>query len=149
MTPDQEKIFFKLGEISEELGVEVHVLRFWQKEFPQIRPVRVGDRKRLYRRKDLETFQEIKRLLYDERFTIAGAKKRLERLADGGGLFDGDKIGQPPEAPPGGEEAACLRRLLDETRRELLTIRQILSAPPPAASPSASTRNNEHDDDAL
>ncbi|MDR1921841.1 MAG: MerR family transcriptional regulator [Candidatus Adiutrix sp.] len=146
MAPDPEKIYFKIGELSEALKVEAHVLRFWEKEFSQIRPLRVGPRKRLYRRKDLETFREIKRLLYDERFTIAGAKKCLERLGDGGGLFDGDKIGQRPEAPPGAEEAASLRRLLDETRRELLTIRQILSAAPAAASPSTRTRNNEHDD---
>ena len=75
---DSGQIFFKIGDLSEKLGVESHVLRFWEKEFPQIKPLKVGAKKRLYRPQELALFQEIKRLLYEERYTIAGARKKLE-----------------------------------------------------------------------
>ena len=72
-----DKVYFKIGEASEILGVEPHVLRYWESEFPQVKPTRATSKQRLYRRRDLETFLEIKRLLYEEGFTIAGAKKRF------------------------------------------------------------------------
>ena len=75
---DSGQIFFKIGDLSEKLGVESHVLRFWEKEFPQIKPLKVGAKKRLYRPQELALFQEIKKLLYEERYTIAGARKKLE-----------------------------------------------------------------------
>ncbi|MGL4207911.1 MAG: MerR family transcriptional regulator [Candidatus Adiutrix sp.] len=130
MAQEREQVFFKISELSTELGVEAHVLRFWEKEFIQIRPMRLGPRKRLYRRKDLETFQEIKRLLYDERFTIAGAKKYLARSQpDEATLFM--ESPKETEGPTLGDlvAEAPLRSILDESRRELLRIRQILSKP--------------------
>lgn len=130
MAVDNDQIFFKLSELSELLGVESHVLRFWEKEFDQIKPMKTGPRKRLYRRKDLETFQKIKSLLYEDRFTIAGARKRLESPdIDQGELFENnDRVGSPSQAnPPVELEAAHLRAVLDETRRELLAIKDILT----------------------
>ncbi|MCD6256225.1 MAG: MerR family transcriptional regulator, partial [Deltaproteobacteria bacterium] len=70
------KRYFKIGEVSHIVGVEPHVLRFWEKEFKEIKPLRLSSQ-RLYRYQDIETILEIKRLLYEEGFTIAGAKKRL------------------------------------------------------------------------
>ena len=72
-----DKVYFKIGEVARLLKVEAYVLRYWESEFPQIKPVRASSRQRLYRRQDVETLLEIKRLLYDEKFTIAGAKKRI------------------------------------------------------------------------
>ncbi|MDR2352557.1 MAG: MerR family transcriptional regulator [Deltaproteobacteria bacterium] len=69
---------FKLSEAAEKLGLEGHVLRYWEKEFSfVIRPIKIGSRKRLYRQEDLLMFQTIKDLLYNERFTIEGAKKKI------------------------------------------------------------------------
>ena len=74
--PD-DKRYFRIGEVSRIIGVEPYVLRYWESEFPQIRPARADSRQRTYQRKDLEMIMEIKRLLYDEKLTIEGAKKRL------------------------------------------------------------------------
>jgi len=76
-----DKIYFKIGEAADLLDVETHVLRYWESEFPQIKPVRAGSNQRLYRRQDLETLFEIKRLLHEEKFTVAGARKKIGRKA--------------------------------------------------------------------
>ncbi|UQZ89042.1 MerR family transcriptional regulator [Deltaproteobacteria bacterium Smac51] len=147
MAVDPEQIFFKISELSELLGVESHVLRFWEKEFSQIRPMKMGPRKRLYRRKDLETFQKIKRLLYEDRFTIAGAKKRLERPdIDQGELFEEDRLGQPSEINTA-RELADMRELLDDTRRELLKIKDILIANKNTKPDTKDFNKDEHDSD--
>ena len=73
-----DKRYFRIGEASKIIGVEPYVLRYWEKEFPQIRPKRADSNQRTYERKDLELILEIKRLLYEERMTIEGAKKRLK-----------------------------------------------------------------------
>lgn len=81
----EDKRFFRIGEVSRIIGVEPYVLRYWESEFPQIRPRRADSNQRTYQRKDLETIMEIKRLLYEEKMTIEGAKKRLrhkDALAD-------------------------------------------------------------------
>ncbi|MCA1961185.1 MAG: MerR family transcriptional regulator [Desulfomonile sp.] len=75
-----EKQYFKIGEVSEILDVEPYVLRYWESEFKILKPTRTRARQRLYHKKDLELLLEIKHLLYDEKFTIAGAKKRLQEM---------------------------------------------------------------------
>lgn len=75
-----EKQYFKIGEVSEILNVEPYVLRYWESEFKILKPTRTRARQRLYHKKDLELLLEIKHLLYDEKFTIAGAKKRLQEM---------------------------------------------------------------------
>jgi DNA-binding transcriptional MerR regulator len=74
-----DKRFFRIGEASRILGVEPYVLRYWESEFPQIRPRRADSKQRTYQKKDLETLFEIKKLLYDEKMTIEGAKQLLKR----------------------------------------------------------------------
>lgn len=78
-----DKIFFKIGEVSEIAGVKPYVLRYWESEF-SINPHKSGSGQRLYRKKDIERILLIKRLLYQEGFTIAGARKHLSRLGKGG-----------------------------------------------------------------
>lgn len=73
-----DKLYFKIGEVSEILGVEPYVLRYWQTEFPQLSPKKSGTGHRLYRRKDVELLLRIKELLYEKRFTIEGARQTLQ-----------------------------------------------------------------------
>src|ERR1051326_5463230 len=72
-----EKLFFKIGEVCELAGVQAHVLRYWETEFPMLAPQKNRAGQRTYRRRDVEMALRIKELLYDEQYTIAGAKKKL------------------------------------------------------------------------
>ncbi len=75
-----DKLYFRISEVSKLTALEPYVLRYWESEFRLIKPLRTKSRHRLYRRKDLEILFEIKKLLYEEQYTIAGAKKRLEEI---------------------------------------------------------------------
>jgi len=72
-----DRLYFRIGDVSELLGVEPYVLRFWETEFPQLQPKKGRTGHREYKRKDVELLLEIKRLLYDEGFTISGARRAL------------------------------------------------------------------------
>lgn len=73
-----DKLYFKIGEVARALGVKPYVLRYWETEFNVIRPGKTRTKHRIYRRRDVETLLEIKRLLHEERYTIEGAKRRLK-----------------------------------------------------------------------
>ncbi len=73
----QSKLFYRIGEVSRITGLEQHVLRYWETEFPQINPDKGRSGQRLYKKKDLDNILRIKQLLYQEGFTIAGARKKL------------------------------------------------------------------------
>ena len=73
-----DKLYFRIGEVAGLLAVEPYVLRYWETEFPGLAPKKSGTGHRLYRRKDVELVLEIKRLLYDKRYTIEGARKFLD-----------------------------------------------------------------------
>jgi DNA-binding transcriptional MerR regulator len=75
-----EKLYYRIGEVSRITGLKPHVLRYWESEFRVIKPHKEGSFQRLYRRKDLDLILKIKKLLYEEGFTIAGAKKRIRNL---------------------------------------------------------------------
>jgi DNA-binding transcriptional MerR regulator len=93
-----EKIFFKIGEVCDLVGVQAHVLRYWETEFPMLSPQKNRSGQRSYRRRDVEIALRIKELLYDDLYTIAGAKKKLQsELRDATRL----KIVHPePAGPP-------------------------------------------------
>ena len=78
--PIPEKLYYKIGEVSQITGVEPYILRYWESEFKIVTPMRTNSKQRLYRKKDLELILEIKKLLYEEKFTIAGAKKRFQKI---------------------------------------------------------------------
>ena len=82
------KLYFRIGEVAKIVGVKPYVLRYWETEFPLLKPGKTPSRHRLYRRRDVELLLEIKRLLYGEGFTIAGAKKQLK-----------DSDAAPPQTP--------------------------------------------------
>lgn len=85
-----DKLYFKIGEVAKIAGVEPYVLRYWETEFKEIHPVKSKTNQRLYRRKDLETILKIKALLYEEGFTIEGARKQLKEIQIPLPLGDGD-----------------------------------------------------------
>src|SRR5436190_8993537 len=85
------KLFFKIGEVCEITDTQPYVLRYWESEFPALAPAKNSSGQRIYRRRDIETVLRIKQLLYEEGFTIAGAKKRLELEMAGRGTTP-----QPP-----------------------------------------------------
>jgi len=72
-----DKLYFRIGEVSELCRLPAYVLRFWETEFPQLKPVKSSTGQRMYRRKDVEAVLRIKKLLYEEGFTIAGARQQL------------------------------------------------------------------------
>src|SRR5437588_12975231 len=76
-----DKLYFKIGEVSELLGVEPYVLRYWETEFPVLQPKKSGTGHRLYRRKDVELLLRIKHLLQEKRYTIEGPRQRLQSEA--------------------------------------------------------------------
>jgi DNA-binding transcriptional MerR regulator len=110
------KLYFRIGEVSRLLGVEPHVLRYWETEFAALKPKKGGTGQRLYRRKDVETALEIKRLLYDRRYTIEGARKHLEMRP----------TAPPPKPIRQAELFDPVRGLLEDTRKELRDILQFL-----------------------
>jgi DNA-binding transcriptional MerR regulator len=107
MTPAElpDKLYFKIGEVARLVGVKPYVLRYWETEFTILRPGKTRSKHRLYRRKDVEMLLEIRRLLYAERYTIEGAKRRLR---DGGA--------RAPEEAPAEALAAVRNELLDLCR---------------------------------
>ena len=107
-----DKLFFKIGEVSDIADVPAYVLRFWDTEFKKIKPKRTPTGQRLYRKKDVELVLKIKHLLYDEKFTIQGAKKHL-----GSKNADNSKKVVGKKAPIS----------LEEIRLELLQLRDMLS----------------------
>ena len=72
-----ERLYYRIGEVSRITGLKPHVLRYWESEFKAIKPYKVGSLQRLYRKKDLDLILKIKKLLYEDGFTIAGAKKKI------------------------------------------------------------------------
>jgi len=76
-----EKLYFRIGEVSSLCRLPAYVLRFWETEFPQLKPVKSSTGQRMYRRKDVEAVLRIKKLLYDEGFTIPGARAQLKAEA--------------------------------------------------------------------
>ena len=89
-----EKIFFKIGEVCEIVGVQAHVLRYWESEFSMLSPQKNKSGQRSYRRKEVETALKIKQLLYNEMFTIAGARKKLQSdVREGNGK---SRLSKPP-----------------------------------------------------
>ena len=127
------KSLFRIGEVSRVTSTKPFVLRYWETEFPMLQPVKSPKGHRLYRREDIDTVFTIKRLLYDEGFTIAGARRHLRDQAPGangtnGGADVAETKGHPEESAPQAMSppVASLNRktLLDlrDSLRSLLTV---------------------------
>jgi len=77
-----DRLYFRIGEVSSITGVPPYVLRYWESEFPALQPRKSGGGQRLYRKRDVALVLEVKKLLYQERYTVAGARKRLTERED-------------------------------------------------------------------
>jgi len=86
ISEEQDERYYRIGEVSRITEVRPFVLRYWEEEFPMLEPVKGRQGYRLYRQQDVDLVLKIKRLLYDEGFTIAGARRHLRDLENGGGL---------------------------------------------------------------
>src|SRR5437879_12769497 len=108
-----DKLYFRIGEVSELCHLPAYVLRFWETEFPQLKPVKSNTGQRMYRRKDVDAVLRIKKLLYEEGFTIAGARQFLKSEGKG------DKKQSPLPFPArSGSDLKYVRQGL----REILTM---------------------------
>jgi DNA-binding transcriptional MerR regulator len=124
------KLFFKIGEVCEITDTQPYVLRYWESEFPALAPAKNSSGQRIYRRRDIETVLRIKQLLYDEGFTIAGAKKRLETELAGRGdtpaperaAAAAEAAGTSAPAPGVGDHAVQALREVRVQLREILTL---------------------------
>ncbi|WAS97477.1 MerR family transcriptional regulator [Nannocystis punicea] len=103
-----DKLYFKIGEVAQIVGVPAYVLRYWETEFKVIRPQKSRTQQRVYRRRDVETLLKIKHLLYAKKFTIAGARQQLR--------LGGDAVEMAPPASSylASQSLAALRESLDE-----------------------------------
>src|SRR2546423_11438354 len=108
-----EKLFFKIGEVCDITGVQAHVLRYWESEFPMLAPQKNRAGQRTYRKRDVEMALRIKELLHEDQYTIAGARKKLSSELRGASKL---KVVPPPDA----------------NSQQPLTIQ---SAPPPVSEP--------------
>ncbi len=111
-----DKLYFKIGEVAALVGVKPYVLRYWESEFSIIRPPPGRSRHRLYRRRDVETLLQIKRLLHDERFTIEGARKRLKSR--------GKEEQAPSDLHPGDR---TYRNILAALKKDIESLHRLLS----------------------
>lgn len=87
-----DKMYFKIGEVSDITGLETHVLRFWETEFKNIKPRRTSTGQRMYRKRDIQLILYIKNLLHNEKFTIQGARKYLDSENTNSDKSDSKKI---------------------------------------------------------
>jgi DNA-binding transcriptional MerR regulator len=94
----QKRLYYKIGEACKTLGIQPYVLRYWETEFPALTPSKSRSGQRVYSEKELEIIRRIKELLYDEGYTIAGAKKKLEVELTSGALGEGRDVDEPTPA---------------------------------------------------
>ncbi len=114
-----DKLYFRIGEVARLCRLPAYVLRFWETEFPQLKPGKSSTGQRMYRRRDVENVVRVKQLLYDEGFTIAGARQQLRVEAQGG---------KSQQGLPFPKRAARNEDGLRRVRHELREILSILSA---------------------
>ena len=112
-----EKPYYSIGEVCKLTGLEDHVLRYWETQFPSLRPIRNRAGNRVYRPKDLEHVRQLRYLLHERQYTIAGAKRRIEESRKAGVSLRG-------------EEEAEAARVLAEVRGGLEKLRDLLTVPP-------------------
>jgi DNA-binding transcriptional MerR regulator len=114
-----QKLYFRIGEVARLLAVKPHVIRFWEKEFKGLRPKKSAAGQRIFSRRDVERLDAIKHLLYDQGYTIEGARKHLR-----------EKGFEPEEAPPPAEvsRAEVLRERLTTVRGRLAALLSSLEA---------------------
>ncbi|MFC1827497.1 MerR family transcriptional regulator [Thermodesulfobacteriota bacterium] len=112
-----DKLYFKIGEVKKITGVETHVLRYWESEFKIIRPQRASSKQRLYRRVDVENIFAIKKLLYEDGYTVPGARKLLTAKKS----EKESKVADKPKLPGGRAQT-----MLAELKNDLKQLQEML-----------------------
>ncbi len=129
-----DRLYFKIGDVARICGLETYVLRFWETQFPQLKPNKSGTGQRLYRRRDVELVLEIKRLVHSEGYTLPGARQALELE---------HRQGTQTSLPlPGGEQRKrrdAVSAVIGHARAELREIASLLTSPV-AERPRRTTR---------
>jgi DNA-binding transcriptional MerR regulator len=121
-----DKLYFRIGEVARLCSVAPYVLRFWETEFTQLKPNKSGTGQRLYRRRDVEMALRVKRLLYDEGYTISGARQAIQAESRS------KRAGQPELPLPQQQQTAQRAEArLHKVRKELREILSIVSTPTP------------------
>jgi DNA-binding transcriptional MerR regulator len=126
-----DRLYFKIGDVARLLKVEPYVLRFWESQFPQLKPNKSGTGQRLYRKRDVEIAVEIKRLVYGEGYTLSGARQALgqQRRAE-------VPATQPPPAPaPVAKKRDKVAEVIGRARTELRELAGMLATPVNSAPP--------------
>jgi DNA-binding transcriptional MerR regulator len=131
-----DRLYFKIGDVARLCGVETYVLRFWESQFPQLKPNKSGTGQRLYRRRDVEMALEIKRLVHADGYTLAGARTVLEqgqrrqspRPDSRSDLRDSSQA-DPPSAPEQSKPLDAAAAAIAGARVELREIAALLGAP--------------------
>jgi len=119
-----DKLFYKINEVATLTQVKPYVLRYWETEFPMLAPEKDENDQRRYRRSDIELILEIKRLLYDEKFTIAGARKQLKVVRDSAQQTQGKSS---EGMRPSSHRVRRINTSLTELRRDLTEIYKIIA----------------------
>ena len=130
-----EKLYYKIGEVAKFTGIKTHVLRYWETEFSAIKPNKSRSNQRLYRKQDVETILYLKDLLYNQGFTIAGARKKLREKP---GKKAAAAVSKSPQAAPSaGNDQLTLplagsidTKLLNEIREDVIRLRKSLQGTP-------------------
>ncbi len=113
-----DKLFYRIGEVADIVGIQSHVLRYWETEFPQLRPQKNRSGHRIYEKRDIELIRKIKSLLYDHGYTIPGAQKELQRI-----------LRERQELEERHQEEATLVILINDLKTELQSILDLLDKP--------------------
>ena len=113
MSDESEKLYYRIGEVAKKVGVDAHVLRYWESEF-KMKPHRSNSGQRLYRRNELTLFMKIKRLVYDEGYTISGARRAMT------GDVEGQPVIQPQQITTAISQLERIRGRLSQLREEIL-----------------------------
>lgn len=126
------KLYYSIGDVSQIAGVEPHVLRYWESEFKHIHPNKGESGRRRYRKKDIESVLTIKHLLYEKKFTIAGAKQHLAEMKNQtGDLFDMEQVRSTPKPQP----PVSAQAPLESTHQQVQAQQPQQPAPPPPPPP--------------
>jgi DNA-binding transcriptional MerR regulator len=130
LPPIPAKRYFTIGEVSDLCGVKPHVLRYWEQEFTQLKPVKRRGNRRYYQHHEVLLIRRIRELLYEEGFTISGARNRLDnalsgddRHDTGGGRGSAARAAPAPSSGPAGAQASDISTLKREIREVLDTLR--------------------------
>jgi DNA-binding transcriptional MerR regulator len=157
-----DRLYFKIGDVARICGLETYVLRFWESQFPQLKPNKSGTGQRLYRRREVELVLEIKRLVHSEGYTLPGARQALEQQNRRSGLQDSsgsqDSRQEPQQTSPSRRPSASANSVqrkdavaatIGHARAELREIAGLLAAPVPRPARRPRLASVPHPSDSL